>query len=69
MDLETAKKHEKILIRGEKRLDGLVTMAQKGHLKNKEKILVRVVKALTQTKTYAYFSYTAEEGVFTYQRI
>jgi len=27
-----------------------------------------VVKILTQTKTHAYFSYTAEEGVFTYQR-
>jgi transposase len=69
---ETAKRdrktREKILSRAEKRLDGLVTMAEKGRIKNKEKILVRVVKILTQTKTHAYFSYTAEEGVFTYQR-
>ncbi|MDH3922952.1 MAG: IS1634 family transposase [Desulfobulbaceae bacterium] len=62
------KTREKILSRAEKRLDGLVTMAEKGRIKNKEKILVRAVKILTQTKTDAYFTYTAEEGLFTYQR-
>lgn len=69
---ETAKRdrktREKILSRAEKRLDGLVKMAEKGRIKNKEKILVRAVKILTQTKTEAYFTYTAEEGLFTYQR-
>ena len=69
---ETAKRdrktREKILNRAEKRLDGLVKMAKKGRIKNKEKILVRVVKILTQTKTHVYFSYTAEEGHFTYER-
>jgi len=69
---ETAKRdrktREKILSRAEKRLDSLVTMAEKGRIKNKEKILVRAVKILTQTKTNAYFTYTAEEGLFTYKR-
>jgi transposase len=69
---ETAKRdrktREKILSRAEKRLDGLVKMAQNGRIKNKEKIIARVVKILTQTKTDAYFSYTAEQGAFTYQR-
>lgn len=69
---EVAKKdhnvRNKILERAEKRLDSLVNMAKKGRIKNKNKILTRTVKILTQTKSEKYFEYDVGEGHFKYKR-
>ena len=62
------KTRERILGRAIERLDKLQNMVEKGRIKNRDKILVRVVKILTQTKTEKYFHYTVETGQFSYQQ-
>jgi transposase len=59
---------EGMLKRAEKRLDQLAAMAVKGRIKNRDAILARAVKILTQTKTDKYFLYEVEIGRFRYWR-
>lgn len=68
---ETAKKDHKtrtaIIERGINRLEKLKNSIAKGRLKNKDKILARVVKILEQTKTGKNFIYEVGESLFTYK--
>ena len=57
-----------ILGRAIERLEKLKNMVEKGRIKNRDKILVRVVKILTQTKTEKYFQYNVETGQFSYEQ-
>lgn len=59
---------ERILSRAIERLDKLKQMIDKGRIKNRDKILVRVVKILTQTKTEKYFQYKVETAEFSYEQ-
>jgi len=59
---------ERILGRAIERLEKLKNMVKKGRIKNRDKILVRVVKILTQTKTEKYFQYKVETGQFSYEQ-
>jgi transposase len=67
---EAAKRDSKtranIIERGRNRLEKLKNSVVKGRLKNKEKILARAVKILTQTKTEKYFIYEVGESSFSY---
>ena len=59
---------ENILAKAEKRLAALSELIRKKRLIKKEKILIRVVKILTQTKTEKYFEYNVEDGKLEYHR-
>jgi len=59
---------EKILLRAEKRLNKLSEMIKKGRLLNKDKILARTIKILTQTKTEKYFDYIVDNNKLEYSR-
>lgn len=59
---------ERIMQKAEIRLEGLVTMAEKGRVKDRGKIIARAAKILTQTNTEKYFDYEAETGSFKYWR-
>lgn len=69
---ETAKRDNKtrkaIIERGKNRLEKLKNAVDKGRIKNKEKILARAVKILTQTKTEKYFVYEVGEASFSYKQ-
>jgi len=69
---ETAKKDRKtrsaIIERGRIRLEKLKNSVEKGRLKNKDKILARVVKILEQTKSGKYFTYEVKDSSFTYEK-
>ena len=56
----------RILDRAEERLNKLVALVEKGRVKNRDKILARAVKILTQTKSEKYFDYEVETGQFRY---
>ena len=62
------KTRTRILGRAIERLDKLKNMVESGRIKNRDKILVRVVKILTQTKTEKYFRYQVETGQFSYEQ-
>lgn len=59
---------ERILQRGAGRLDKLVNLARRGRIRNRDKILARAVKILTQTGTEKYFDFKADTGGFEYWR-
>jgi transposase len=59
---------ERLLSRAAERLDKLTAMAVKGRIKNRDAILARAVKILTQTKTDQYFLYEVKPGQFRYWR-
>jgi hypothetical protein len=59
---------DKIYARAEGRLDKLANMVAKGRIKDRDKILVRAVRILAQTKAEKYFDYEFGDGKFVYRR-
>jgi hypothetical protein len=58
---------DRIVGRAARRLESLKTMAEKGRIKDRDRILARAVRILTQTKAAKYYTYEVGTGSFRYE--